>query len=83
MYSFSPGPSGDVKNESDKVVGHRGRLDQAIIHGLGVEVCCPASPVQEQCYKAKDYNARTLLTRISKISFVRTMLYTLNYLCTH
>ena len=33
VHLFSPGLSGDVKNESDKAVGHRGRLDQATIHG--------------------------------------------------
>ena len=36
-----------LKTEGDKSGGYRGKLDQPIEHGWGVEVCCPAFPVPE------------------------------------
>ena len=42
-----PCPKEMLSTEGDISGGYRGKLDQPIVHGWGVEACCPASPVPE------------------------------------
>ena len=36
-----------LKTEGHRSIDHRGKLDQPIVHGYGVEACCPVFPVPE------------------------------------
>ena len=42
-----PCPQEMLNTEGDISGGYKGKLDEPIVLGLGVEACCPAFPVSE------------------------------------
>ena len=66
-----------IKTEGERSGGYSGKLDESIVQGWGVEALCPAFPLPEPVQvhaPSLGCKARTHLARISKTSFIITML---------